>query len=42
MLLFKQDTREPGDQLLAAKRAVMRVVPDSQFAELAAYYASLR
>lgn len=42
MLLFKQDTREPGDQLLAAKKAVMRVVPDSQFAELAAYYASLR
>jgi len=42
MLLFKQDTREPDDQLLAAKKAVMRVVPDSQFAELAAYYASLR
>ena len=42
MLLFKQDTREPGDQLLAAKRAVMRAVPDSQFADLAAYYASLR
>jgi len=42
MLLFKQDTREPGDQLLAAKRAVMRVIPDGQFAELAAYYASLR
>ena len=42
MLLFKQDTREPGDQLLAAKKAVMRAVPDSQFADLAAYYASLR
>ena len=42
MLLFKQDTREPGDQLLAAKKAVMRVIPDQQFAELAAYYASLR
>jgi cytochrome c553 len=42
MLLFKQDTREPADQLLAAKRAVMRVIPDSQFAELAAYYGSLR
>jgi cytochrome c553 len=42
MLLFKQDTREPADQLLAAKRAVMRVIPDSQFAELAAYYCSLR
>jgi len=42
MLLFKQDTREPPDQLLAAKRAVMRVIPDSQFAELAFYYASLR
>jgi len=42
MLLFKQDTREPDDQLLAAKKAVMRAVPDSQFADLAAYYASLR
>ena len=42
MLLFKQDTRDPGDPLLAAKKAIMRVVPDSQFVELAAYYSSLR
>jgi cytochrome c553 len=42
MLLFKQDTRDPGDPLLAAKKAIMRVVPDNQFTELAAYYSSLR
>jgi cytochrome c553 len=42
MLLFKQDTRDPGDPLLAAKKAIMRVVPDSQFSDLAAYYSSLR
>jgi len=42
MLLFKQDTRDPGDPVLAAKKALMRIVPDSQFAELAAYYSSLR
>jgi len=42
MLLFKQDTRDPGDPLLAAKKALMRIIPDSQFSELAAYYSSLR
>lgn len=42
MLFFKLDTRDPGDPLLAAKKALMRIVPDSQFADLAAYYASLR
>jgi cytochrome c553 len=42
MLLFKQDTRDPGDPLLAAKKALMRIIPDSQFLELAAYYSSLR
>jgi cytochrome c553 len=42
MLLFKQDTRDPGDPLLAAKKALMRVIPDSQFPELAAYYSSVR
>ena len=42
MLLFKQDTRDPGDPLLAAKKALMRVIPDNQFPELAAYYSSLR
>jgi cytochrome c553 len=42
MLLFKQDTRDPDEPLLAAKKALMRIVPDSQFTELAAYYSSLR
>ena len=42
MLLFKQDTRDPGDPLLAAKKALMRIIPDSHFWELAAYYSSLR
>ena len=42
MLLFKQDTRDPGDPLLAAKKAVMRITRDNQFPEMAAYYSSLR
>jgi len=42
MLLFKQDTRDPGDPLLSAKKAVMRIMPDNQFPEVAAYYSSLR
>ena len=42
MLLFKADTRDPGDPLLAAKKAIMRTIPDAQFADLAAYYSSLR
>jgi cytochrome c553 len=42
MLLFKLDTRDPGDQLLAAKKALMRIIPDSHFQDLAAYYSSLR
>ena len=42
MLLFKLDTRDPGDPLLAAKKALMRIIPDSHFTDLAAYYSSLR
>ena len=42
MLLFKLDTRDPGDPLLAAKKALMRVIPDSHFPDLAAHYSSLR
>jgi len=42
MLLFKLDTRDPGDPLLAAKKALMRITPDSQFPDLAAYYSNLR
>jgi len=41
MLLFKQDTRERGEPLLAAKKALMRIIPDNQFSDLAAYYSSL-
>ena len=42
MALFKQDRRNPGDANLAAVKAVMQAVPDSAFADLAAYYSSLR
>jgi len=42
MLLFKADTRDPGDPMLAAKKALMKITPDSQFPDLAAYYSSLR
>src|ERR1700693_2928569 len=42
MVLFKADTRDPGEPLLAAKKALMKIIPDSQFADLAAYYSSLR
>jgi cytochrome c553 len=42
MLLFKADTRDPGDPLLSAKKALMRTIPDGQFPDLAAYYSSLR
>ena len=42
MVLFKADTRDPGDPMLAAKKALMKIIPDGQFADLAAYYSSLR
>jgi cytochrome c553 len=42
MLLFKQDSRDPGEPLLAAKKALMRIIPDNQFPDMAAYYSSLR
>ena len=42
MFLFKSDTRDPGDPMLAAKKALMKIIPDGQFADLAAYYSSLR
>jgi cytochrome c553 len=42
MLLFKADTRDPGDPMLAAKKALMKIIPDGQFADLAAHYSSLR
>ncbi len=42
MLLFKADPLDPGDPMLAAKKALMRIIPDGQFPELAAYYSRLR
>jgi cytochrome c553 len=42
MLLFKADRRSPGDARLAALKALMRTIPDETFADLAAYYSSLR
>jgi cytochrome c553 len=42
MLLFKADRRSPGDEPLKAMKALMKTIPDEQFADLAAYYSSLR
>jgi cytochrome c553 len=42
MALFKADSRDPTDPMLAATKALMKSIPDSQFADLAAYYSSLR
>ena len=42
MLLFKADRRSPGDPALAAVKAMLRTIPDETFADLAAYYSSLR
>jgi len=42
MQLFKLDRRSPGDPALAALKALLRTVPDETFADLAAYYSSLR
>ena len=42
MLLFKADRRSPGDEPLKALKALMKTIADEQFADLAAYYSSLR
>jgi cytochrome c553 len=42
MLLFKQDKRNPGDAALKAMKQIMVSIPDATFADLAAYYSSLR
>lgn len=42
MLLFKADKRSPGDPSLAALKALMKTIPDEQYADLAAYFSSLR
>jgi len=40
--LFRQDARNPGDTALAALKALMKTLPETQDADLAAYYSSLR
>ena len=42
MLLFKADRRSPGDDNLKALKALMKTIPDEQFADLAAYWSSVR
>jgi cytochrome c553 len=42
MLLFKADRRNPGDQALAALKALMKTIPEETFADLAAYYSRPR
>jgi cytochrome c553 len=42
MLLFKADKRSPGDEKLKAMKALMTQIPDETFADLAAYYSTLR
>jgi cytochrome c553 len=42
MLLFKQDKRSPGDPELKSVKQLMATIPDAAFADLAAYYSSLR
>ena len=40
--LFRMDARNPGDTALAAIKALMKTLPESRDADLAAYYSSLR
>jgi cytochrome c553 len=42
MQSFKAERRSPGDETLKAMKALMKTIPDEQFADLAAYYSSLR
>src|SRR5262245_17771247 len=42
MILFKQDKRNPGDATLNAAKALMRLISDETYADLAAYYSSVR
>jgi cytochrome c553 len=42
MLLFKADTRSPGDPALRQLKAVMQEFSDAQLGDLAAYYSGLR
>ena len=42
LLLFKQDRRSPADEKLKAAKAVIKDIPESTLADLAAYFSSLR
>jgi cytochrome c553 len=42
MFLFKQDKRNPADQTLIALKGLMKLIPEKTFADLAAYYSSLK
>ena len=42
MLLYKTDPRDPSDPMIAATKALLKIIPDGQFTDLAAYYSSLR
>ncbi|MGH7302108.1 MAG: c-type cytochrome [Candidatus Rokuibacteriota bacterium] len=42
ILMFKQDRRSPGDEALQQIKALMKSVPDSTVADLAAYFSTLR
>ena len=42
MLLFKAERRSPGDPAVGAVKAMLKTIPDDTFADLAAYYSSLR
>ncbi|MEK7701598.1 MAG: c-type cytochrome [candidate division NC10 bacterium] len=42
MLLFKADKRSAGDPTLSAIKALMKAIPDAQYADLAAYFSSQR
>lgn len=42
MLLFKADKRSPGEPALSAVKALMKTIPDAQYADLAAYFSSQR
>ena len=42
MLLFKADTRSPGDANLKALKALMKTIPDETLGDLAAYFSGVR
>ena len=42
LLLFKAERRSPGDPAVGAVKAMLKTIPDDTFADLAAYYSSLR